>query len=50
MHLKGLIEAELFLVAALGVDTAPDAKRVEDAISRAITVFLLAYRAKASKQ
>ncbi|MBG6249339.1 MULTISPECIES: TetR/AcrR family transcriptional regulator [Symbiopectobacterium] len=50
MHLKGLIEAELFLVAALGVDTAPDAKRIEDAVSRAITVFLLAYRAEASKQ
>ncbi|MBG6242813.1 MAG: TetR/AcrR family transcriptional regulator [Candidatus Symbiopectobacterium sp. Dall1.0] len=50
MHLKGLIEAELFLVAALGVDTAPDAKRIEDTVSRAITVFLLAYRAETSKQ
>lgn len=49
MHLKGLIEAELFLVVALGVETAPDAKRIEEAVSRAVTVFLLAYRAEAPR-
>ncbi|ATA26101.1 TetR family transcriptional regulator [Brenneria goodwinii] len=45
MHLKGLIEAELFLGVALGVESVPDAKKIEDVISRAVTVFLLAYRA-----
>jgi AcrR family transcriptional regulator len=44
MHLKGLIEAELFLGVALGVETAPDKAHIEQATTRAVSVFLLAYR------
>lgn len=45
MHLKGLIEAELYLSVVLGVEPAPDSKKIEDVTARAVTVFLLAYRA-----
>lgn len=45
MHLKGLIEAELYLSVVLGVETAPDSKKIEEVTARAVTVFLLAYRA-----
>lgn len=43
MHLKGLIEAELFLVVALGVEAMPDEHTLAQAVSRAVTVFLRAY-------
>lgn len=45
MHLKGLIEAELYLSVVLGVEAAPDSKKIEEVTARAVTVFLLAYRA-----
>ncbi len=45
LHLKGLIEAELFLGVALGIESAPDAKKIEHVTARAVTVFLNAYRA-----
>ncbi|MEH4658130.1 TetR/AcrR family transcriptional regulator [Phytobacter diazotrophicus] len=45
MHLKGLIEAELYLSVVLGVEDAPDSKKIEEVTARAVTVFLLAYRA-----
>lgn len=45
MHLKGLIEAELYLSVVLGVEPAPDSKKIADVTARAVTVFLLAYRA-----
>lgn len=45
MHLKGLIEAELYLSVILGVEAAPDSKKIEEVTARAVTVFLLAYRA-----
>ncbi len=43
MHLKGLIEAELFLVVALGVESVPNDNRIAQAVSRAVSVFLRAY-------
>jgi AcrR family transcriptional regulator len=45
MHLKGLMEAELYLSVVLGVEPAPDSKKIEEVTARAVTVFLLAYRA-----
>jgi len=46
MHLKGLIEAELFLGVALGVEAVPDKAQIELVTARAVSVFLLAYRIK----
>lgn len=46
MHLKGLIESELFLGVALGVETAPDKAQIEQATTRAVSIFLLAYRSR----
>lgn len=45
MHLKGLMEAELYLSVVLGVEPAPDSQKIEEVTARAVTVFLLAYRA-----
>ncbi len=45
MHLKGLMEAELYLSVVLGVEPASDSKKIEEVTARAVTVFLLAYRA-----
>ncbi|WP_354691664.1 hypothetical protein [Phytobacter sp. RSE-02] len=35
----------MYLGVVLGVEAAPDSKKIEEVTTRAVTVFLLAYRA-----